>query len=120
MKIILNKQLEQLHRNHEQNSTNLTPEIGYIRTPVKPVVKLFGGSSCTWLLTEVNPDTNIAFGLCDLGQGSPELGYVSLDELESVKFPPFGLPIERDMHWEASKTITEYAEESRSLGYIKS
>jgi hypothetical protein len=117
MKIILKKQLEQLHHNYKHN-LSLNPE--GTDTGIKPVVKLFGGSSCTWLLTELNPDSNIAFGLCDLGQGSPELGYVSLDELESVKFPPFGLPIERDMSWEASKTITEYAEESRSLGYIKS
>ena len=119
MKTLLKKHIDKLHRNHKQNATNLTPEIGYVRTPVKPVVKLFGGSSCTWLLTELNPESNIAFGLCDLGHGTPELGYVSLAELEAIKFPPFGLPIERDMNWEADKTITEYASESRTLGYIK-
>jgi len=32
------------------------------------------------------------FGLCDLG--FPELGYVSLDELESVGV------VERDLYWE--------------------
>ena len=38
------------------------------------------------------------FGLCDLGMGYPELGYVTLMELEAVKLP-FGLGIERDLNW---------------------
>ena len=36
------------------------------------------------------------FGLCDLGFGSPEWGYVMLSELESV-FIGAGLGIERDI-----------------------
>lgn len=42
----------------------------------KPVVKLFTpDASCTWLLSEIDPDDpDIAFGLCDLGMGYPELG----------------------------------------------
>ena len=93
---------------------------------LKPIVKLFGGSACTWLLSELDPDTNIAFALCDLGMGTPELGYVSLEELKSLKFPlmalkfaPFGLPIERDLHWEAEKSLWDYASESRRLGFIQ-
>jgi hypothetical protein len=48
-----------------------------------PVVKLFTpDAQATWLLTEVDPDTpDIAFGLCDLGLGFPELGSVSLAEI---------------------------------------
>jgi hypothetical protein len=38
------------------------------------------------------------FGLCDLGMGFPELGYVSLNEMKAVRLP-FGLGIERDLHW---------------------
>jgi hypothetical protein len=79
---------------------------------IKPVVKFFGGGACTWLFTEYNPETDAFFGLCDLGMGSPELGYVSRTELESIRFKPFNLPVERDMYWEADKTITEYAEEA--------
>lgn len=76
----------------------------------KPVVKLFGGAACTWLLTELDPeDLTRAFGLCDLGMGSPELGYVDLTELAVVRFPPFGLPVERDLYWKADKTISAYA-----------
>ncbi|MBW2690665.1 MAG: DUF2958 domain-containing protein [Deltaproteobacteria bacterium] len=85
----------------------------------KPVVKLFGGSAATWLISEMDED-GIMFGLADLGFGSPELGYVSYEELEAVRFPPFGLPIERDMHWEAEKLLSEYGNEARSAGYIVS
>lgn len=51
-----------------------------------PVVKLFyRGSDCVWLLTEIDSQNHdIAFGLCDLGLGFPELGYVSLSEISSV------------------------------------
>jgi len=75
----------------------------------KPVVKLFGGAACTWLLTELNPENGLAYGLCDLGLGFPECGAVSIEELQSIKFPPFGLPIERDMHFKADKTLSEYS-----------
>lgn len=66
-----------------------------------PVVKLFDPTGpATWLLTELAPDGDTLFGLCDLGFGCPELGSVSLAELESVK-GAFGLGIERDLHFEA-------------------
>ena len=84
----------------------------------KPVVKYFNPCGAgTWLITELDEDGRM-FGLCDLGQGTPELGYVMLDELQNLRLP-FGLSIERDLHFEADKTISKYAEEARSLGYIK-
>jgi hypothetical protein len=52
-------------------------------------------------------------GLCDLGMGFPELGYVSLQELKSLDLP-FGLTIERDKYFEPDKTLAEYAEIARS------
>jgi Protein of unknown function (DUF2958) len=83
----------------------------------RPVVKIFTpDAQCTWLLTEIDPDS-VAFGLCDLGMGEPELGYVSLAELAAVHGKP-GLPIERDLHFEADKTIGAYADEARSHGRI--
>jgi Protein of unknown function (DUF2958) len=86
----------------------------------KPVVKLFTpDAQCTWLLTELDPDAGLAFGLCDLGMGEPELGYVSLAELASVR-GKLGLPIERDLHFNASKTISAYADEARERGSIQS
>ena len=84
-----------------------------------PVVKLFTPDGCaTWLLTEIDPDDpDHAFGLCDLGQGFPELGYVSLNELATVR-GRLGLPIERDRHFEADKSIGSYACEARIAGRI--
>lgn len=75
----------------------------------RPVVKFFGGSACTWLITEIDPaDEDMMFGLCDLGLGYPELGYVSLSFLETCKFPPFGLGAERDRYFKADKPLSHY------------
>lgn len=79
----------------------------------KPVVKFFGGSSFTWLITEMDSvDNDTMYGLCDLGMGYPELGYVSLKELESMKFPPFGLGVERDLNFKANVTLSQYHNEA--------
>jgi hypothetical protein len=85
-----------------------------------PIVKLFTpDAACTWLLTEIDPeDPNIAFGLCDLGMGFPELGSVSMRELESVR-GKLGLPVERDLHFVAEKTISAYAYDARKRGAIR-
>lgn len=84
-----------------------------------PVVKLFTpDAGATWLLTEIDPDDHDhAFGLCDLGQGFPELGYVSLVELQAVR-GRLGLPVERDLHFKAEKAISAYAREARLAGRI--
>lgn len=75
-----------------------------------PVVKLFTpDAGATWLLTEIAPDDeDHAFGLCGLGQGCPELGWVSLGELAALR-GPLGLPIERDLYFRADKSIGAYA-----------
>lgn len=91
----------------------------------RPVVKLFNPvGPATWLLTELKPDEDggepdIAYGLCDLGQGFPELGYVSLAELREVRVFGGALGIERDIHFNATKTLSGYAEEARRLGRIE-
>lgn len=84
-----------------------------------PVLKLFTpDGNATWLLTEIDPDDpGIAFGLCDLGLGEPELGFVSLAELASVR-GRLGLPIERDEHFRPDKTLSAYAAEARIQGRI--
>ena len=85
----------------------------------KPVVKLFTpDAGCTWLLTELDPDDpDRAFGLCDLGMGYPELGYVSLAELESVR-GPLDLAIERDQHFTATHPLSVYAIAARTAEAI--
>jgi hypothetical protein len=84
-----------------------------------PVVRLFTpGGGATWLLTESdtdNPDS--AFGLCDTGQGFPELGYLSLTEIASIR-GPLGLPVERDHSFEPQFPLSVYAKAARQTGSI--
>jgi hypothetical protein len=58
-----------------------------------PVVKLFTpDAGATWLISECDPDEpDRLFGLCDLGLGCPELGYVSLAQIQRVR-GHLGLP----------------------------
>ncbi|MEQ1617026.1 MAG: DUF2958 domain-containing protein [Terricaulis sp.] len=84
-----------------------------------PVVKLFTpDAGATWLLTELDPDdADIAFGLCDLGLGYAELGSVRVSEIGSVR-GKLGLPVERDLYFEADKPLSAYAEEASKHGAI--
>lgn len=80
-----------------------------------PVIKLFNPMGAgTWLITECDND-GLAFGLSDLGY--PELGYISLEEVFSVRLPG-GLTIEQDIHFTAKHTLSEYAALAREKGRI--
>lgn len=85
----------------------------------RPVLKLFTpDAAATWLITESDPDdADRLFGLCDLGLGTPELGYVSLAEIHTVR-GRLGLPVERDKHFVATMTLTAYADVARLTGRI--
>ncbi|WP_445502696.1 DUF2958 domain-containing protein [Microvirga sp. G4-2] len=85
-----------------------------------PVVKLFTpDANCTWLLSELDPtDQDRAFGLCDLGLGCPELGYVSLIELARIR-GPFGLPVEQDRRFRANKPLSAYAAEAQTTSRVQ-
>ena len=73
----------------------------------KIIVKYFGGSAATWLITEGEPRRNgdwllygfITLGMPDFEPGKLlwEWGYVTLKELQNVRFPPYGLGVERDI-----------------------
>ena len=80
-----------------------------------PVVKLLTpDAGANWLLTELDPaDPDRAFGLCDLGLGCPELGWVSLAEIATVR-GRLGLPVERDLHFVADRPLSAYAEAAQS------
>lgn len=108
----------QLLENGRRNAEHITDDGDTI--DFEPVVKLFTpDAACTWLLTEINPDDpDIAFGLCDLGAGFPELGYVSLSELGSLR-GKLGLPVERDLWFRADKRLSAYADEAHRLGCIR-
>jgi Protein of unknown function (DUF2958) len=84
-----------------------------------PVLKLFTpDAGATWLISECDPDEpDRLFGLCDLGLGYPELGYVSLAEIMEVRCR-LGLPVERDFHFVGDKPLSSYAEEAREQGRI--
>lgn len=53
-------------------------------------------SNWTWYVTEYDPEQRLCFGLVDGFEA--ELGYFSLDEIESVT-GPLGLSVERDRHF---------------------
>jgi hypothetical protein len=82
-------------------------------------IKLFDPCGAgTWLLTELDPeDDDLAFGLCDLGTGLPELGSVRISELESHK-GPLGIGIERDLHFAPDKTLSAYATDAQAQGRV--
>jgi len=95
-KLFLDKQYNQLVKNFkEQDGTK----------QFKAVVKLFNPNGVgTWYLSELNPDTNEAFGLAHIHE--KELGYISIDELKNFK-GAFGLGIERDISFEMNKVSLE-------------
>ncbi len=114
----IRKKMEENHRRvWGGESFILTDVADELSGNIEPVVKLFyPAGSATYLLSEISGD--IAFGLCDLGHGSPELGNVSMDELERFH-GKFGLGFERDRWFRPTgKTMNEYAQESRAVGHI--
>ena len=109
--------LDQLAANGQINQSRI--EAGEDTIDHQPVVKLFtpdGGA--TWLLSETEPDDpDIAFGLCDLGLGFPELGSVRISVLLAHR-GRLGLPIERDLHFNANSSLSQYADRARQAGGI--
>jgi len=86
---------------------------------IKIVLKLFGGGACSWYLYEkINEDIYMAF----VNLGDPEMsecGTVSLNEILSLKFPPFGLGVERDMYFPIlSLTLQDVMETVQSGGHV--
>ncbi|EQB8438087.1 DUF2958 domain-containing protein [Pseudomonas aeruginosa] len=84
-----------------------------------PVFRLFtSDAGATWLLTEIDPDDHDhAHGLCDLGLGMPEIGWVSLGELAALR-GGLGLSVERDLYFRAEKRLSAYARDARLAGRI--
>lgn len=83
------------------------------------IIKLFNPCGAqTWYITsgeKVPADETMdgredwfLFGYCDLGDAQfAELGYVSLNELADLRFPRFGLRIERDLYYGDKHTLGE-------------
>jgi hypothetical protein len=77
------------------------------------IAKFFNPSgAATWYATEYTED--ICFGYVT-GLGFDELGSFSITELESIKCPPFGLPIERDLHCGEKRLVEHCPELAESI-----
>lgn len=109
MKLITKEQERKLLRNGQNRDQDH-----------EPVVKIFNPyGKATWLLNELDPDNpDHGFGLCDLGQGCPELGYVSISELTSMRHPQLGMGLERDRHFKATAPLSAYTKAAQQVGHI--
>ena len=97
---------------------------------VPPVLKIFSpAGAATWLIHSVESDHDTLFGLCDLGMGFPELGSVSLQELQETTVPvrvlingerhvDFRMQMERDLHFRPAHSMEVYAEAAREHDHI--
>src|ERR1700722_1698141 len=116
MKLITDEQRTQLLANgraaREARPTNIDLD-------PTPVVKLWTPDSyCRWLLTEIDPlEPTLAYGLCYFGYGLPELGYVSLIELEDAGHT-LKHPVVPDPRFVADRPISAYAQVARTRGLI--
>lgn len=84
-----------------------------------PVVKLLAPDAVgTWLISALDPkDPDRAWGLCDVGQGSPQLDWMSLSELARVR-GPLGMAVRRDDAFKPTTSLGAYADEARRVGII--
>jgi hypothetical protein len=116
MMLLTKAQREQLLDNgRRQAAVKGTPD----EIDFHPVVKLFNPcGAATWLLTEIDPDDEtVAWGLCDLGMGFPELGTVSLTELAEYR-GRLRLGVERDLYFRARGPISAYIAAATAAGQI--
>lgn len=124
MKLLTKEQREKLLSNGAKNNAHRAEDGN--TEDFAPVVKFFTPwGAATWLISEITEEEEdgsdaIMFGLCDLGMGSPEMGYVSLAELQSVRGPGrlAALGIERDRFWKGTAPLTKYWEAARIKGRI--
>jgi hypothetical protein len=83
-----------------------------------PVLKLFNPlGPATWLICELDADGDTLFGLCDVGVGEPELGYVSLDELKEIS-AGLAVGLECDHSFKGTHPISVYARAAKVAGRI--
>ena len=104
-------------------ASRLAQQAGQREPDHRPVVKVFNPyGAATWLISESDPDEpDRLYGLCDLGMGEPELGYVLRSEIEElrIKIGRSQLPLERDRFFETEKPLSVLADEAREKGRIQ-
>jgi hypothetical protein len=81
-----------------------------------PVVRLYTAQpQMEWLLASIDPkEPNIAYGIYDLGLGSPELGYFDLNELIQN-----GWVIGNDQFFKADRPISTYFAHASALAAFR-
>lgn len=81
-------------------------------TDAEVIVKFFGGYAATWLVTEaehLNTGDWLFYGAITLNGADREWGFFTLSDLTEIRFPPFGLPIERDMYLSPHTKVADIA-----------
>ena len=105
MKLLTQTQREQLLANGQNRDRDHAP-----------VVRFFNPCGLgTWLFSELDSNGDTLCGLCQIDY--PELGYASLAEIAAVRLP-FGLRIERNLHFSSRYSLGVYAEATRAAGRI--
>lgn len=95
-----------------------TSELGADK--IKIVCKFFGGCG-TWYVYDRDPECHDRlYAFCNLGDPTyAELGTVSLTELTEIRIKPFGLPIERDIHFDSlSMSLQDVIDKVKSGGHV--
>ncbi|PZQ78139.1 MAG: hypothetical protein DI563_01515 [Variovorax paradoxus] len=83
-----------------------------------PVVKLYApGCDACWVLTALDADGDLAYGLIDPGTGFPALGHVSLAMLAGIKGPA-GQPVALEPGYKARKTLSAYVADAERDGMV--
>jgi len=82
----LKKALEKLPELYSTDGKRGDMPATYVFTP---------DAAATWVIWEYSQEEGLGYGLCDLGMGYPEIGYVSAEELDNLR-GKFGLPVEVD------------------------
>lgn len=108
---------EDLRERMIQNAFEVQNELGKDHAPVVKLYSRYGRP--IWLLSELDAVSNIAFGICDLAQGTPELSYVSIEHLESIKHARLRVPmVEADPAFKPQYPMSVYLEAARMVKRI--
>jgi hypothetical protein len=86
---------------------------------LRPLVKIYMTQPRrVWLLTDIDPVfPHLAFGVCDLGTGLPNVGSFRMDAFMLCR-DALGLPIYRDPDFKATMTLREYAIDASLRGRL--
>lgn len=68
-------------------------------------VFFFPAGAWTWYILEGNVETDDCFGIIINGYGEGEYGYISVDELQSIRV--HGLRVERDIYFKPKQLIKD-------------